>query len=162
MTATEWIDDEAPAPLEQPESIVAPDLVGLDAIEAHVLARHAGLRVAVSVWETKIGPWGLVLSQQPSPGTPTTPRSRLQVVVAGRPHRTVPDVRGLPLRSAMTELRRVGLQPMTSSERMSRSVPSGHVVSTRPAAGSLVVDGSAVELTVARAPEPGTSSGKGS
>ena len=40
---------------------VTPDVIGLDLVEAHRMARRHGLRLTVSVWETKIGPWGMVL-----------------------------------------------------------------------------------------------------
>lgn len=128
----------------------APDIVGLEVLDAHAVVRRAGLRLAVSVWETKVGPWGMILSQQPDAGDPLVPGRRIHAVVAGRPHLVVPDVRGLDARAAGETLRRLGLQPVVAETRPSRTVGPGQVIATRPAAGSLVVDGSRVMVTVAR------------
>jgi serine/threonine-protein kinase len=112
--------------------------------------REQRLAVAISVWETKIGPWGQVLSQDPEPGSLVRTGSRVTLVVAGRPHLTVPDVRGLPHMVAMDILRRAGLRPEVSTERGSRSVARGEVIATVPRVGSLVTDGTRIALEVSR------------
>lgn len=138
--------------------LVVPDAIGLSVLDAHRLVREQRLRIAISVWETKIGPWGLVLSQDPEPGSVVQPGTRIQVVVAGRPHLTIPDVRGLPSTVAMDVLRRLGLQPAVSTARGSRTVERGSVITTQPRAGSLVADGSRIVLEVSRGrSEPGRS-----
>lgn len=131
--------------------VVVPDAIGVNVLEAHRLLREQRLRIAISVWETKVGPWGLALSQDPAPGSMVRAGARVHVVVAGRPHSTVPDVRDLDVAAAMEILRNVGLRPEVEIERRSRSVPSGHVIATKPAEGSLVADGSRVALVVSRA-----------
>jgi serine/threonine-protein kinase len=128
----------------------APDVIGLEVLDAHAVVREFGLRLAVSVWETKLGPWGSILSQQPEPGARIRSGTRIHAVVAGRPHRAVPDVRGQRVDVAIDVLRRNGLQPVVASERASRAMDAGTVVSTRPVAGALVVDGSRVSLSVSR------------
>jgi serine/threonine-protein kinase len=130
--------------------IVVPDAIGLSVLDAHALVREQGLRIAISVWQTKIGPWGLILSQHPEPGSVVDSGSPIQVVGAGRPHLTVPEVRGLPMTAAMDVLRRLGLRPDVSSKRSSRSVAVGSVISTQPRAGSLIADGSRITLHVSR------------
>ncbi len=144
-----------------PGQVEAPDVIGLELLEAHRLARQHGLRLAVTVWETKIGPWGMVLSQQPGEGNHVQPGARIQVVAAGRPHLTVPDVRGLETGIAVQVLRRIGLLPLNAEERASRLVPPGHVIATRPRAGTLVVDGERVTLVTACAATPRSSRLKG-
>lgn len=129
-----------------------PDVVGMEVLDALHLLRQHGLRLLVSVWETKIGPWGMVLSQQPEPQSRVRRRSRVQVVVAGRPHLVVPDVCGLEIGAAMERLRRAGLRPARGRERVSRGVAPAHVVAMHPRAGTLVVDGSRVVLDVVRQP----------
>lgn len=133
----------------------APDVVGLGVLDAHAIVSQAGLRLAVSVWETKLGPWGLILTQQPEPGSPIRSGARIEAVVASRPHRTVPDVRGLRLDDALDSLRRDGLEPVVTARRRSSTMPPGTVVSTRPPAGALVVDGSRVALSVSLGHGPG-------
>jgi eukaryotic-like serine/threonine-protein kinase len=138
-----------PGRLSSPR-LVVPDTIGLNALEAHRLLRAQRLAIAISVWETKIGPWGLVLSQDPEPGSLVAAGSNVTVVVAGRPHLTVPDVRGLPHTVAADILRRAGLSPDVSSERGSRSVARGEVIATLPRVGSLVTDGTRITLEVSR------------
>lgn len=129
-----------------------PDVVGSEVLDAHRQLRSEGLRMAVSMWETKIGPWGMVLSQQPARGTPLRRGATVHVVIAGRPRLSIPDVRGLEAGSAMVILRRAGLLPLLAEERASRLLPAGHVVATRPRAGTLVFDGDRVGVIMARAP----------
>ncbi len=127
---------------------VVPDVVGLDALDGDGLAREAGVCLSVSVWETKVGPWGMILVQHPSAGARVKPGSRVHVVVSGRPHARVPEVRGLPVEEAIELVRRAGLLPIVAVGRASGSQPSGHVASIRPTAGTLVTDGSVVAIAV--------------
>lgn len=126
----------------------APDVTGLEVLDALGIVRTVGLRLALSVWETKLGPWGLVLTQEPEPGARIRTGESIHAVVAGRPHRAVPDVRGQRLDEAMDSLRRDGLEPVVTARRRSRTMALGTIVSTTPAAGALVVDGSRVALSV--------------
>jgi len=134
-----------------PSLCVAPDLVGLDALDAQGVARKAGVRLSISAWETKVGPWGMILVQHPSPGARVRPGSRVHVVQSRRPHARVPDVRGLPAEEAVELVRRMGLLAIVADDRASPSTPKGHVVSIRPIAGTLVVDGSTVVIDIAPA-----------
>ncbi len=127
-----------------------PDVVGLELVAAHRLARRHRLRLSVSVWETKIGPWGMILTQQPGGGR-QQPGECIHVVVATRPHLAIPDVDGLEAGRAMRALRRFGLLPTRVEGRASRTVPAGHVITTRPRAGTLVADGEHVTVTISRA-----------
>ncbi len=141
-----------PAAEEPPRGVArameVPDVIGLDILDAHRLVRSVGLRLAVSVFETKLGPWGSILSQQPEPGASMRTGSRVHAVVAGRPHLTVPDVRGQRPDVALDALRRCGLEPIVTEWRASRTAEAGTVASTRPSAGTLVVDGSRVTLSI--------------
>jgi eukaryotic-like serine/threonine-protein kinase len=133
-----------------PATCHVPDLIGLDAPEAHMLARAAGVRLSVSVWETRVGPWGMVLEQRPGPRARVRRGTRVQVVVSGRPQAHIPDVVGLDLRTALERLSWLGFVPLVAGRQRSLSVPVGHIISTRPSAGTLVAEGSVVALTVAR------------
>jgi beta-lactam-binding protein with PASTA domain len=144
-------------PLRQPASrpgggaCPAPDLIGLGFLEAYAQGSAAGLRLSVSVWVTTVGPWGRVLDQRPAPTDRLRRGGRIAVTVSGRPHEQVPDVRGLPLSEAIDRLVWVGFVPLVDSRRSSRSVSVGHVLATRPVAGTLLPCGSVVALTVASA-----------
>ena len=128
----------------------APDLVGLPALEAHAAARTAGVRLSVSVWETRVGPWGMVIDQRPAAGSRVRRGGRLSVIVSGQPHAPIPDVRGLPLDAAIERLCWLGFVPLVKARRTSDRVPPGHIITTRPSAGTLLADGSVVALTLAR------------
>jgi eukaryotic-like serine/threonine-protein kinase len=129
-----------------------PDLVGLEAPDAHALARSSGVRLTVSVWETVVGPWGMVLEQLPRAGTRARRGARIRVIVSGRPQAPVPDVRGLPLDTAIEHLSWLGFIPLTTARRRSQNQPVGHILSIRPAAGTILGYGSVVALTVALPP----------
>lgn len=131
-----------------PGRSVVPDVIGLDALDGDGLARDAGVRLSVSVWETKVGPWGMILVQHPSAGARVKPGSRVHVVVSGRAHARVPAVLGLPVEEAIELVRRAGLLPIVAVGQASGAAPIGHVVSIRPTAGTLVTDGSVVAIAV--------------
>jgi beta-lactam-binding protein with PASTA domain len=128
-----------------------PELIGLDALEAHALARDSALRLVVEVWQTVVGPWGRVLDQQPSPGSHVRRGGSIRIVVSGRPVSPVPDVGGLPLSAAIEQLCWLGFVPIAASRRASHSVPAGHIISTSPAAGEPAAHGTVVALVISRA-----------
>ena len=132
-------------------SCPAPDLVGYERFAAQARASCWNLRLSVSVWETSVGPWGKVLDQRPLAGERIRRGSRIEVIVAGRPHDHVPDVLGLPLRSVVDELCWLGFVPLVAARRSSQTFAAGHIVSSRPSAGTAMAHGSVVSLTVARA-----------
>lgn len=153
MTVEQRPPQPEPAPVTPlGDRALVPDVVGLGLVDAHRLARQHGLRLTVSVWETKIGPWGMVLSQQPHHGAATPRGTHVHVVAAGRPYLVVPDVGGLDAGAALHELRRSGLLPELVEDRASRTLAPGQVIATRPRAGTLVPDGALVVVLVARAP----------
>jgi beta-lactam-binding protein with PASTA domain len=128
-----------------------PDLIGSGFLDAYPLAQAAGLRLSVSVWETRVGPWGRVLDQRPLPTGHLRRGGRIAVTVSCRPHEQVPDVQALPLADAIDRLVWLGFVPLVESRRSSCSVSVGHVLATRPVAGALLACGSVVALTVASA-----------
>ena len=134
----------------QPVPSRAPELIGLDALDAHAVARESGLRLSVSVWETSVGPWGRVLDQQPAPGSGIRRGGLIRIVVSGRPFLPLPDVTGLPLSAAIDQLCWLGFVPIAGSRRASRSVPPGHIICSRPAAGELAAHGTVVALEIAK------------
>lgn len=133
--------------------VPAPDLVGLETPEARTLARSMGLRLSFVVWETSVGPWGMVLEQQPAPGTLVRPGTRLHVVVSARPLVRVPVLRDSSEEAADEILRMLGFERLPSVRQTTGTVPAGRVISTTPVGGALVTYGTTVTLTVAQPEE---------
>ena len=128
---------------------LVPELIGLEAFGAHALASTAGVRLSVSVWQTLVGPWGLVLEQLLQPGARVRRGTRLHVIVSGRPHQPVPDVRGLSLEAAIEQLSWLGFIPLTTARLRSHEHPVGQVIEVRPTPGTVLAHGSVVALSVA-------------
>ena len=126
----------------------APDIIGMGLLEAHAAANGLGLHLEMSIWETKLGPWGMVLAQRPEPGSRIRAGATIHAVLAGRPHKVVPDVVGLTLPMAVEILRRMGLQPLVVAQRSVGSAEMDTVVSSKPPAGTPVVDGTRVSLVI--------------
>lgn len=137
------------ADTDRTQPCLVPDLIGLEAFGAHTLAMTAGVRLSVTVWQTLVGPWGLVLDQSPEPGTRVRRGTRLHVIISGRPHQPVPDVRGLSLEAAIEQLSWLGFIPLTTARLRSREHPVGQVIEIRPTAGTVLAHGSVVALSVA-------------
>lgn len=146
---------DSPAAPEHSADVHVPDLVGLAVPEAQALVRSLGLRLSFAVWETTVGPWGMVLEQRPAAGRLVRPGRRLYVTVSARPLVRVPEVQGLPQRSAAELLSRLGfvvsaseVGPPTDAASI-EAVPAGSVVSCVPRAGMLVAYGRTVTIFVA-------------
>lgn len=150
--------DGPPAVPTRPADTLVPDLVGLAVPEAQALVRALGLRLSFAVWETKVGPWGMVLEQRPTAGALVRQGRRLHVTISARPLVRIPEVQGLPEGSAAELLRRLGFVVLPSEVVTPASdgpadavVPAGCAISSTPRAGALAAYGTTVTLTVAEA-----------
>lgn len=74
----------------------------------------------------------------------------------------VPDVSGRDGQEALALLQDAGLTPERRASRRSGKVPEGHVLRTRPRAGSEVPVGSRVAYVIASGPKLKGGHGKGS
>jgi eukaryotic-like serine/threonine-protein kinase len=100
-------------------------------------------------------PQGVVIWQDPPPGTILEPNSVVQLTVSSGPSLTaVPDIIGLNVPQAGKILTAVGLR-VGSVDSLSGGDERGVVLSTRPSAGVGRARGSAVNLVVSRGPESG-------
>jgi serine/threonine-protein kinase len=92
------------------------------------------------------------VAQYPAAGTGTRPGARVSVVVAGGPDVQVPDVRGRTEGAALQILRSIGLDAGRRSEYRTDAAQAGHVMRTRPRAGSTVAMGSCVDYVIGHSP----------
>lgn len=131
----------------------APELVGMSINDARRAARMADLQLEVEERPGDQAMWGRVLDQDPQPGVDVKPGATISVVIGGRRHVRVPDVRGRDEAEALNLLREAGLSPERRSTRPSDKVPEGQILRTRPRAGTEVAVGSRVAIVVASGPK---------
>ena len=135
----------------------APGVLKLDLAAATARLHSAGLkeRTGPSAFSEDIAK-GLVIRQDPRPGGRVRKGGTVTLVLSkGKDRRGVPALAGQPLAAAIEALQKVGLTPAPSQPReYSRSVPTGSVTRTDPAAGTPLKPGTPVTLYVSRGPEP--------
>jgi len=138
--------DESTQP---PGTLSAPDLRGMASQEARLIGRMSDLHISVDSHTTEEALWDRVVAQDPVPGAALRPGDTLTITVGERSTVLVPDVRGGEEDVMLDVLRDAGLRPERRVTRRSDSVPDGHIVRTRPRAGSSVPLGTKVTYVVA-------------
>ena len=146
--------EQAPLPAspdsaQSPGTLSAPDLRGMAEPEARLIGRLSELHIQVDAHMTQEALWGRVVAQDPVPGATLRPGDTLTITVGERSTVLVPDVRGGAEDDMLGVLREAGLRPERRVTRRSDSVPEGHIVRTRPRAGSSVPLGAKVTYVVA-------------
>jgi beta-lactam-binding protein with PASTA domain len=132
-------------------AVQVPTVVGLGILAAQTeLTTHqlAYTDTSVMTWTSPVIP-GTVLNQSPLPGA-TVQSGHVIVLTVLAPGGTypVPNVTGDSPATAGSTLGQYGLSAGTQSSTCASSVPTGDVVSTSPPNGTLVTQGTAVDLTV--------------
>ena len=138
-----------------PTYISVPNVIGQTQTAAQTAIVNARLSVGtidrqVSTTVTE----GRVIEQSPSAGTQMAPGSSVGLTVSsGPPQATVPNVTGMTQSAAQTFITSAaGLTVGAIVQQDSESVPVGQVISQNPSAGTQVVAGSPVSLTVSSGP----------
>lgn len=134
---------------QPPGTLSAPDLRGMVSHDARRIGRMSDLHVWVVTHPTTEALWGRVVTQEPAPGVPVRPGDTLTITVGARPAVVVPDVRGGEEAEMLAVLRDAGLRPERRVARRSDKIPEGHIVRTRPRAGTAVPRGTKVTYVVA-------------
>ncbi|MBZ6242824.1 Stk1 family PASTA domain-containing Ser/Thr kinase [Streptomyces olivaceus] len=94
---------------------------------------------------------GQIISTEPRVGDRIRKNDSVSFTVSDGPDRVkLPDLEGYRLDRARTLLKDEGLEPGMVTKAFSEEVPTGFVVSTKPAAGTTVRGGSAVALVVSK------------
>ncbi|HEY2194226.1 MAG TPA: Stk1 family PASTA domain-containing Ser/Thr kinase [Actinomycetospora sp.] len=135
-----------------PDRVQAPNLLGQTADQAQQMAQAAGLTLTPVPQQQQVDDQsqvGKVLAQNPTAGTPLAPGTAIQLTVGqARPTLRMPDVTGQDQATATQTLEGVGLTVTVS--QVDGGGQAGTVVSTSPAAGSTVAQGSKVTLSVSK------------
>ncbi|MEA2496344.1 MAG: eukaryotic-like serine/threonine-protein kinase, partial [Thermoleophilaceae bacterium] len=89
-----------------------------------------------------------VIQQDPAAGQKAKKGSTVNLTVSdGPPDAVIPDVEGLPLKIALTQLRKKGFVP-NIDQKPSDTVKKGLVIATTPAGGTLLAQGEHVTVDV--------------
>lgn len=135
-----------------------PDVTGLevDAARSALSARGLTMREAQQAASETV-PAGSVISWSVAEQASLTAGSQVPkgttvdvVVSTGSSNRTVPDLAGLTVEEATSQLEAVGLVLGTTSEVFSTTVESGRVVSSEPAVGAGITVGATVNLALSK------------
>jgi beta-lactam-binding protein with PASTA domain len=136
------------------QSVRVPDVRGRAQADAVAAVERAGLQAVVDR-RASSRTAGTVIDERPAPGTSLARGSSVTLIVSAgkRAPATVrvPDVVGLTATKAVKTLSKAGLRPQTKTAFSQK--PNDTVLGESPAAGSSVVKGSVVTLTVSKGRE---------
>lgn len=137
--------------------VTVPDIVGLERTAAEAALAVAGLTVGeVGHESSPTVPVDCVISQNPLAGVTVpkgTPVNFAVSLGSGTTQRTVPDLYKMTQKNAETRIRAEGLTVGAISILASTEVAVGCVMTQSPAAGTKVVEGTAVNITVSLGPQ---------
>ena len=138
---------------EEVQRQAVPALVGMTEDEARLAIGEAGLTVGqVSRESSDDVPTDEVIRQDPNRDVYVDPGTDVDLVVSlGKPEVQVPYVVGQPREAARDALRAQGLK--VAATEVESDEPKGQVISTDPAAGQSVAEGTLVTLSVSDGPE---------
>ena len=131
--------------------MVVPALVGDSLADATAALGAVGLSSLVSGnEESSTSPEGSILEQDPAAGTRVDRGTTVRVVIAVAPPKVVPvpNLVGQSVDAARAALTAVGLGLAVAAQRPTPGTPAGIVVGQDPAAGTSIVIGTAVSVTV--------------
>ena len=138
-----------------PHIVTVPNVVGLPQGEAASALAAVGLAVGtVTTQHSDIIPEGSVISQDPDAGSEVAPGSTVALVVSLGPLEmlAVPNVTGLNKAEATAALNALELVLGTLNHQNSDTVAAQVVMSQDPAAGTSLLQGSAVNLVISVGP----------
>jgi eukaryotic-like serine/threonine-protein kinase len=127
-----------------------PNVVGQNLQQAQATLQQLGLAVQTTEQEAT-QPAGTVLAQDPAPGKVDAGSTVKLTVSKGVGQVAVPNVNGLDVVTATSQLSSAGLQVKQTQEPSER-VESGNVIRTDPGAGATVAKGTSVTLIVSSGP----------
>lgn len=142
---------ERPPPKDDvgPALIVIPDFVGQQQQVAYAMLGGQLRMHVVTRWQASLRPHGEVIGQVPS-NTRVPPASTITLTVSDGSLVIVPQLKGLPLVTALSVLQSSSLQGQRVDQE-SRAPPES-IIAQSPTAGSQARRGSTVQIFVAKVP----------
>jgi serine/threonine-protein kinase len=127
--------------------VAVPGVIGAPAAQARTLLEQRGFQVDIER-KKSLQPPDQVIQQDPGPREKAKEGSTVTLTVSdGPPDAVVPDVEDLPLRVALSKLRKKGFE-IDISQEPSDTVKKGLVISTTPAGGTVLAQGERVSVEV--------------
>ncbi len=135
------------------ERYAVPQVAGMSVADATAAITGSSLTVGAqtSTYDEKI-PKGKVVGTDPQPNQKLKRDQQVSLIISKGPAPVpVPNLVGRSLSSAENSLTKLGLTYSVSRE-YSNDVPTGHVISTDPSAGTNLHEGGSVALVVSKGP----------
>jgi eukaryotic-like serine/threonine-protein kinase len=140
------------------KTVTVPDLTGMTVTEASTTLNDAGLRLGtVTNKSTPDAAQGTVLSQTPKAGAQAGEGGSVDVVVASAAAVAVPNLLGLTQSEATAQITGAGFTLGVIAQAFDENAPAGQVVGQAPAAGTQLLPGSQIGITVSSGPAPSAS-----
>jgi serine/threonine-protein kinase len=141
--------------------VTVPPLIGQPEAAAVHKLKALGLVPNVSQGPSITQAVGDVVSQNPQVGTVAQKGARVYLTISTGPGNVaVPNVLGMSEPHAIGLLRGRGLDPLVQAQS-SRNVTAGDVIATSPSAGTVVLQGTSVTVSVSSGPPGGGGGGGG-
>jgi len=138
---------------EGSDTVAVPYVVALRQAQAEADIEDRGLVPRVRQVSSSDVEEGVVVSQDPAPGTELEQGEFVSIEVSsGRPKVTIPNVVGQTRDSALQDLRALGLDVRVVEVNSEEEV--GDVTGQQPAAGVSVLEGTTVRINVSKGPRP--------
>ena len=137
-----------------PPMVAVPKVEGLTQTDATAAITGAKLKVGTITQKASntIGS-GKVLSQDPASGSSVAEGSPVNLVISSGPQMVpVPDLNGMTRDAATAALAGAKLKVGDINQKTSDTIGSGKVISQEPASGSLMAEGSPVNLVISSGP----------
>lgn len=132
------------------DKATVPNVIGLRSDAAAARIHDKGLDVSPRTGASDRPP-DVVFAEKPGPGTQLGKGQNVTIFISSGRH-TVPDVTGLPLAQAQTQLTNAGLK--VEIKQVASSRPKGIVVGQEPVAGVTAANGTTVKLSVSSGATP--------
>ena len=130
--------------------VVVPDVVGKQMTLAKQILEDKNLRVKIAETYDASVPAGQVVSQYPEAGSKVKEQRLVTVYISkGGEEIEMPDLKGLSRENAEEKLKKVGLKLGSIYEKNS-SEEAGTVIAQDPRAGSKIIKGQSVDITVSK------------
>jgi serine/threonine-protein kinase len=136
-----------------PGTVTVPPLVGVSITKAKRQLRALGLVPSpIARQPSSVYPAGQVINTYPQAGQAPPIGSNVELIVSSGPAKvSVPDVTGESQSLAKSDLHNAGFQVKTTQQTTNDPTMVGNVISESPAAGTPLVSGSTVTITVGQA-----------